>query len=94
MKPNRRNFIRIMGAGVKVTTLTAMPSAKGLIHKAVVLSGAGVKTGEKEYAEKLGAYVLKEVGLKPEYISKLQEMPWQEYIMLANYASVYENRQS
>jgi para-nitrobenzyl esterase len=45
------------GGGAKVTTLTAMPSAKGLIHRAVVLSGAGVKTGEKEYSEKLGAYI-------------------------------------
>jgi len=75
------------GGGAKVTTLTAMPSAKGLIHKAVVLSGAGVKTGEKEYAEKLGAYVLKEAGLKPKDISKLQEMPWQEYLVLANKAN-------
>ena len=51
------------GGGAKVTTLTAMPSAKGLIHKAVVLSGAGTKSGEKEYSEKLGAYVLREAGL-------------------------------
>jgi len=52
------------GGGAKVTTITAMPSAKGLFHKAVVLSGAGVKSGEKEYSEKLGSYVLKEAGLK------------------------------
>ncbi len=75
------------GGGAKVTTVTAMPSAKGLIHKAVVLSGAGVKTGDKEYSEKLGAYILKEAGLKPKDISKLQEMPWQEYYALANRAS-------
>ena len=67
------------GGGAKVTTLTAMPSAKGLFHKAVVLSGAGVKSGEKEYSEKLGAYVLKEAGLKPSEIEKLQQMPWIEY---------------
>jgi para-nitrobenzyl esterase len=75
------------GGGAKVTTLTAMPSAKGLIHKAVVLSGAGVKTGDKEYSEKLGAYILKEAGLKPKDISKLQEMPWQDYYALANKAA-------
>ena len=75
------------GGGAKVTTLTAMPSAKGLIHKTVVLSGAGGKTGEKEYAEKLGTYVLKEAVLKPKDISKLQEMPWQEYLVLANKAN-------
>lgn len=75
------------GGGAKVTTLTAMPSAKGLFHKAVVLSGAGVKTGDKEYAEKLGAYVLKEAGLKADEISKLQEIPWLEYINIANKAA-------
>ena len=42
------------GGGAKVSTLTAMPSAKGLFHKAVVLSGASVRSGEKEYAEKAG----------------------------------------
>lgn len=75
------------GGGAKVTTLTAMPAAKGLIHKAVVLSGAGVKSGEKEYSEKLGAYVLKEAGLTPKDIDKLQAIPWLDYIGIANRAA-------
>jgi para-nitrobenzyl esterase len=75
------------GGGAKVTTLTAMPAAKGLIHKAVVLSGAGVKSGEKEYSEKLGAYVLKEAGLTAKQIDKLQQIPWVEYIEIANRAA-------
>jgi len=75
------------GGGAKVTTLTAMPSAKGLIHKAVVLSGAGTRSGDKEYSEKLGAYVLKEAGLKASEIDKLQAIPWLEYIGIANRAS-------
>ena len=53
------------GGGAKVCTLTAMPAAKGLFHKAVVLSGASLKMGEKAYAEKLGAAVLAEAGLSP-----------------------------
>jgi para-nitrobenzyl esterase len=64
------------GGGAKVCTLAAMPSAKGLFHKAVVLSGASVRSGEKDYSEKLGSYVLKEAGLTPAEIGKLQEMPW------------------
>lgn len=75
------------GGGAKVTTLTAMPSAKGLFHKAVVLSGAGVKSGEKEYSEKLGAYILKEAGITKKQIDKLQAIPWLEYIQIANRAS-------
>lgn len=75
------------GGGGKVTILTAMPSAKGLFHKAVVLSGAMTKAGEKDYAEKLGSYVLKEAGITPAQISKLQEMTWQEYYDLASRAA-------
>ncbi len=75
------------GGGAKVCITTAMPSAKGLFHKAVVLSGAATRIGEKEYAEKLGAYILKEAGLKPKDIGKLQEMPWMEYYLLANRAA-------
>jgi len=74
------------GGGAKVTTLTAMPSAKGLFHKAVVLSGAGTRSGDKEYSEKLGSYVLKEAGLKPAQIGKLQEMPWKDYLAIATKA--------
>jgi para-nitrobenzyl esterase len=74
------------GGGAKVTTLTAMPRAKGLFHKAVVLSGASLRQGEKEHSEKLGAYVLKEAGLTPAEIEKLQEMPWKEYYAIATKA--------
>ena len=81
------------GGGAKVTTITAMPSAKGLFHKAVVLSGAGVKSGEKEYSEKLGSYVLKEAGLKPAEIDKLQLIPWEEYNVMANKAAAKLNEE-
>jgi para-nitrobenzyl esterase len=81
------------GGGAKVTTLTAMPSAKGLFHKAVVLSGAGVKSGEKEYSEKLGSYVRKEAGLKPAEIDKLQLIPWIEYNIIANKAAAKLNEE-
>jgi len=74
------------GGGAKVCILTAMPSAKGLFHKAVVLSGASTRSGEKEASEKLGAYVLKEAGLSPTQIGKLQEMPWKDYYALATKA--------
>jgi para-nitrobenzyl esterase len=74
------------GGGMKVSTLTAMPAAKGLFHKAVVLSGASTRSGEKEYSEKLGAYVLKEAGLTSSQIAKLQEMPWKDFYDIATKA--------
>jgi para-nitrobenzyl esterase len=81
------------GGGAKVTTITAMPTAKGLFHKAVVLSGAGVKSGEKEYSGKLGSYVIKEAGLKPGEIDKLQLIPWNEYNIIANKAAARLNEE-
>jgi len=75
------------GGGAKVCTITAMPSAKGLFHKAVVLSGAATTSGDREYSEKLGSYIVKEAGLSTSQIDKLQEMPWQEYYSLANDAA-------
>lgn len=71
------------GGGAKVCILTAMPSAKGLFHKAVVLSGASTQAGRREESEKLGSYVLREAGLSPDSIDKLQEMPWKDYYALA-----------
>jgi len=85
--PGNVTIIGQSGGGAKVTTLTAMPSAKGLVHKAVVLSGAGTRSGEKEYSEKLGAYILKEAGIKVTEINKLQTMSWLDYINLANGAA-------
>jgi para-nitrobenzyl esterase len=74
------------GGGAKVCTLTAMPSATGLFHKAVVLSGATVRSGDKAIAEKLGAYVLAEAGLDASQIDKLQEMPWKTYYEISTKA--------
>jgi para-nitrobenzyl esterase len=74
------------GGGAKVCLLTAMPSARGLFHKAVVLSGASVRAAEKDYTEKLGLYVLKEAGLTPAQIGKLQEMSWKDYYGIATKA--------
>jgi para-nitrobenzyl esterase len=77
--PNNVTIMGQSGGGAKVCLLTAMPSAKALFHKAVVLSGASTKSGDKEYAEKLGAYVLKEAGFTASEMDKLQAMPWKEY---------------
>jgi para-nitrobenzyl esterase len=74
------------GGGAKVCLLTAMPSAKGLFHKAVVLSGASTRAAEKDFTEQLGSCVLKEAGLTPAQIGKLQEMPWKDYYAIATKA--------
>ncbi len=75
------------GGGAKVCTLMGMPAAKGLFHKAVALSGTSTNGLSKEYSEKLGAMILQEAGLKSSEIDKLQQIPWREYIDIANRAT-------
>ncbi len=74
------------GGGAKVCVLAAMPKAKGLFHKAVPLSGSTIKAMDQKASQKLGEYILKEAGLDASQVDKLQEMPWKEYILLANKA--------
>ncbi len=74
------------GGGAKVCVLTAMPAAQGLFHKAVVLSGASTRAGDKAMAEKLGSYVLAEAGLTPADVDKLQQLPWKTYYEIATKA--------
>lgn len=84
--PANVTIIGQSGGGAKVTTLMNMPSAKGLFHKAVCLSGSSLAGVNKEYAEKLGLKVMEEAGLKPGEVAKLQQIPWREYIDVANRA--------
>jgi para-nitrobenzyl esterase len=84
--PDNVTIMGQSGGGAKVCTLTAMPAARGLFHKAVVLSGASLRMGEKDYAESLGASVLREAGLSPGEMNELQAMPWKEYYATATEA--------
>jgi len=85
--PDNITIMGQSGGGAKVCILTAMPSAAGLFHKAVALSGNILNGGQKDYSEKLGSYILQEAGLHTSQIDKLQEMPWKEYYEIANKAS-------
>ena len=75
------------GGGAKVCVLLVMPKAEGLVHKAVPLSGSTIHALDQEYSRKVGEYILKEAGLKASEVGKLQEIPWKDYILLANRAA-------
>jgi len=64
-----------------------MPKAAGLFHKAVPLSGSTTSAMDQAHSRKLGEYILKEAGLKPSEIGRLQEIPWKDYLLLANKAN-------
>ncbi len=63
------------GGGGKVSALLAMPAAKGLFQRAIVMSGAGIRMAEHERATKLADAVLGEVGLNADQLDKLQVLP-------------------
>ena len=85
--PGNVTIIGQSGGGAKVTTLMNMPSAKGLFHKAVALSGSSLSGTNKEFAEKLCLKIMEEAGLKPGDIKGLQKLTWREYIDIANKAA-------
>jgi para-nitrobenzyl esterase len=68
------------GGGGKVSTLLAMPAAKGLFHRAIVMSGAGIRLAEHERATKLAEAVLAELGLKADQLDQLQAMPFERLL--------------
>jgi para-nitrobenzyl esterase len=74
------------GGGAKVCCVAAMPGAKNLVHKGVALSGSMTEAQSQEQSRKLGEYILKEAKLKASEVDKLQEIPWKEYMQIANAA--------
>ena len=69
------------GGGAKVCDVISMPSAKGLVHKAVALSGNATSATDPASSKAIGAAILKTV--KGD-VKKLQQMPWEEYYELAH----------
>ncbi len=86
--PSNVTVIGQSGGGAKVCVAAAMPAAKGLVHKAVALSGSAIEAADPTVTKKIGTYILKEAGLTPDQIDRLQEIPWKEYIELANRAAL------
>ena len=60
------------GGGMKVTTLTAMPSARGLFHKAIAQSGPMLRAGPRDRAAEVAARALDHLGLRPGELDRLQ----------------------
>jgi para-nitrobenzyl esterase len=65
------------GGGSKVTTLMAMPSAKGLFHRAIAQSGAQLRGTTRENATRAAEQFHAKLGLRKNHVDELQQMPWQ-----------------
>jgi para-nitrobenzyl esterase len=73
--PANVTIFGVSGGGGKVSTLQAMPLARGLFHRAVVQSGAAVKLVEKAKATRLAGALMKELGIARSDFRKLQSVP-------------------
>lgn len=70
------------GGGFKVGTLLAMPSAKGLFHKASIESGSALRRVSKEAATETAHRVLKGLGIRPNELHKLADVPADAFVKM------------
>jgi para-nitrobenzyl esterase len=63
------------GGGIKVSTLLAMPDAKGLFHRAIIQSGAGLRGVARDTATHVAKGILDELQVRPSDMKALQGIP-------------------
>ena len=66
------------GGGGKVGTLMCMPKAKGLFHKAIIMSGTILNVNTKAMTEELGEAVLKELGIDKKHVEKINKVSYKD----------------
>ncbi|HEY1282898.1 MAG TPA: carboxylesterase/lipase family protein, partial [Steroidobacteraceae bacterium] len=76
------------GGGAKVSTLLAMPAAKGLFHRAAIQSGSWLRCTPREEATATAKAVLEELGIAPPNIDDIQRVPVQKLLALKTGAMV------
>ena len=69
------------GGGGKVSSLMAMPAARGLFKRAIVQSGAALRGIARAAATQSAEQFLARLNLRPRQVDKLQEVPLQRLLM-------------
>lgn len=72
------------GGGGKVSTLMAMPSAKGLFTKAIVESGSITELLDPRFSRRIGAKTVEALGIRPARIDELAEVPYEKLLAAYN----------
>jgi para-nitrobenzyl esterase len=85
--PNNVTIFGQSGGGRKVGTLLAMPSARGLFHRAIIESGPTITLVEREQAARVASELLAKLGLNKSEVRDLQTLPV-DRIMTAYFAVV------
>ena len=86
--PNNITIFGQSGGGAKVSTVMAMPAAKGLFHKAIVHSGPGIRVGTPDASNLLALAVLDELGISKRELSRLNDVPWQTLLQAGQAAEL------
>jgi len=86
--PNNVMIFGQSGGGAKVSTLLAMPAAKGLFHRAAIESGAALRVGTPETANEFTHKVLKKLGLTSAQARDLQKIPVEQLIAAGDASAV------
>ena len=73
--PNNVTIFGQSGGGCKVAALMAMPTAKGLFHRAIIESGPTVKAVTPEFSHRVARSLLDELGLSESRVMELQNVP-------------------
>ena len=66
------------GGGGKVGTLMCMPKARGLFHKAIIMSGTILNVNTREMTQQLGKAVLRELGISEQEVDRIKDIPYQQ----------------
>ena len=75
--PGRVLIFGQSGGGSKVCHLMAMPSAKGLFHRAAIESGAALRSGTRDNAARSAERILTQLALPKERFRELQDVPFE-----------------
>lgn len=75
------------GGGSKVATLMRMPSAKGLFHRAGLISGGGTTISDNKYKKMVGERTAELLGLTAETIDEIKTVDYYTLINAVNKAN-------
>ena len=78
--PDRVMVFGESGGGMKTSFLMASPAARGLLHRAGVQSGPGVRMMERDTATKVTEMAMAELGIAPANAADLQRVDMQRLL--------------
>ncbi|HVC01891.1 MAG TPA: carboxylesterase family protein [Steroidobacteraceae bacterium] len=78
--PGRVMIFGQSGGGWKVSTLLAMPAARGLFHRAAIQSGSLLRHLSRDEGARVAAAFVDKLGLRRGRLRELNELPWTQLL--------------